>query len=144
MTRQRRQEGGEGPQMRSEASWIWVEGISGRWRPPARAAHFHPPTDVYETDDSVVVVVEIAGVDEDEFDIYLENRTLTIRGTRRGPLEKLTYQQMEIQYGDFHTQVYLACPVEEDKVEAAYEKGFLRVTLRKAQARLIPVKDKNA
>ncbi len=143
MTWHRRHESDEEPQIRSETSWIWAEGIVGRWRPPMRMGHFHPPTDVYETDEGVVVVVEIAGLDEDEVDIYLQNRTLTIRGTRRGPVGKVTYQQLEIQYGEFRSEVYLPWPVEEDEVDARYERGFLLVTLRKAQVRHVPITSKD-
>jgi HSP20 family protein len=139
MTGHSQHESDEESQTRSEANWIWAEGMAGRWRPPVRMGHFHPPTDVYETDEGVVVFVEIAGLDDTELDIYLQNRTLTIRGMRQVPSGRLTYQQMEIQYGEFRTEVYLPWPVEEDNVDAHYEKGFLRVTLRKAQARRVPI-----
>ncbi|HDN81094.1 MAG: Hsp20/alpha crystallin family protein [Chloroflexi bacterium] len=98
-----------------------------------------PPTDVYETDSHIVVKVEIAGMREEDFEISLSNRTLTIAGIRRDPAEKLTYQQMEILYGRFETQVYLPGPVEEDQIEAIYEDGFLKVMLPKARTRKLSV-----
>jgi len=98
-----------------------------------------PPTDVYETDSHIVVKVEIAGMREEDFEISLSNRTLTIAGIRRDPAEKLTYQQMEILYGRFETQVYLPGPVEEDQIEAIYEDGFLKVILPKARTRKLSV-----
>ena len=48
-------------------------------------AVWRPPTDVYETDDSVVVVVEIAGLGEGDYTITLSGRTLLISGERRDP-----------------------------------------------------------
>jgi HSP20 family protein len=129
---------------RSDPSWAWAEGMSARWRSLARVGRFHPPTDVCETDEGVVISVEIAGLNENDFDVSLANRMLTIRGIRRAPVEKVIYQQMEIPYGEFHSQVYLPWAVEEDQVDASYEKGFLRVTLRKAQTRQVPVKNKDA
>ena len=111
------------------------------WQPSGRHGYWHPPTDVFETDDCAVVTVEIAGLGKEDFSISLANRTLTIQGERRDPaLDKLGYQQMEIQYGPFYTQVYLPWAIEEDSVEATYENGFLRITLRKAQARRVPVR----
>ena len=100
---------------------------------------WRPPTDVYETDDSAVVIVEIAGLREGDFDISLAGRALVISGERRDPAEKLAYQQMEIRYGKFRTQVYLPWPIEGTGIEVQYESGFLKVLLRKAQARRIPV-----
>ncbi len=100
---------------------------------------WRPPTDVYETDDSAVVIVEIAGLRDGDFDISLAGRALVISGERRDPAEKLAYQQMEIRYGKFRTQVYLPWPIEGIGIEVKYENGFLKVLLRKAQARRIPV-----
>ena len=48
-------------------------------------AVWRPPTDVYETDDSVVVVVEIAGLSEGDYTVTLNGRTLLISGERRDP-----------------------------------------------------------
>jgi HSP20 family protein len=117
---------------------------SGRWLPLRRARTWRPPTDVYETNDRVVVKVEIAGMKEDDFTISLSNRNLTITGVRPDPLAEaqgltLSYQQMEICYGDFETEVYLPWAVVEDEIEATYEGGFLKVVLPKARAQKVPV-----
>ncbi len=117
---------------------------SGRWLPLRRTRTWRPPTDVYETDDCVVVKVEIAGMKEGDFTISLSNRNLTITGVRPDPLAEaqgltLSYQQMEICYGDFETEVYLPWAIVEDEIEATYEGGFLRVVLPKARAQKVPV-----
>ncbi len=102
-------------------------------------AVWRPPTDVYETDDSAVVIVEIAGLREGDYDVSLIGRALVVSGERRDPAEKLAYQQMEIRYGKFRTQVYLPWPIESTGIGVAYENGLLKIMLRKAQARRIPV-----
>jgi HSP20 family protein len=100
---------------------------------------WRPPTDVYETDEYLVVKVEIAGMGEDDFDISLQRRDLIITGHRRDPSDKLAYQQMEIHYGDFETSVRLPWPVDVPSVEATYQQGFLNIVLPKAQPRRVPV-----
>lgn len=110
-----------------------------RWRLEGEAS-WRPPTDVYETDDSVVVIVEIAGLGATDFAVSLNGRTLVVSGDRRDPAEKLTYQQMEIRYGKFRTEVHLPWALDSENQTATYEDGFLRVTLRKAQSRRVPVK----
>ncbi len=121
-----------------------------RWIPLRYVRTWRPPTDVYETDDSVVVQVEIAGMEEGDavftskFTISLSGRNLTITGVRRDPLSEaqgltLSYQQMEICYGEFETEVYLPWPIVEEEIEATYEDGFLRVVLPKAKAQKLPV-----
>jgi HSP20 family protein len=95
---------------------------------------------VYETDDRAVVIVEVAGLTESDFEISLVDRTLTISGQRRDPAEKLAYQQMEIRYGKFRTQVYLPWALDSTGIEACYERGFLKLTLRKAQTKRVPIR----
>ena len=116
------------------------EGVPGqRWVHSGQQGTWCPPTDVYETDDCVVVKVEIAGMDRDAFVISLDGRRLTIAGVRRDPAEKLAYQRMEVLYGQFETQVHLTRPVDEGHVEAVYENGFLIVRLPTVKPRQVPV-----
>jgi HSP20 family protein len=109
------------------------------WGSPRQRKVWQPPTDVYETDDYVVVKVEIAGMRAKDFEISLNARRLTIRGGRHDLSAKLGYQQMEIQYGSFETHVHLPKPVEEDDIEATYKDGFLVVRLPKAKPRQVSV-----
>ena len=118
--------------------------LSRRWLPLRHIKTWRPPTDDYETKDCVVVKVEIAGMDKDDFTISLSDRYLTISGVRHDPVAgarglNLSYQQMEIQYGDFSTQVYLPWDVAEDRIEATYEEGFLKIILPKARATTVPI-----
>jgi HSP20 family protein len=94
---------------------------------------------VYETDDCVVVKVEIAGMDQSHFSISLDANRLVISGVRHDPAAKLGYQQMEILYGHFETEVHLPRAIDEDGIEATYDNGFLIVRLPKAQPRHVPV-----
>jgi HSP20 family protein len=104
--------------------------------------NWRPPTDVYETEESVVVKVEIAGMSERDFAVSLSNRTLSISGVRRDPESKLSYQQLEIPYGHFGTEVFLPYSVERNEIGATYENGFLTVTLPKLKPRRVPIVDR--
>lgn len=110
-----------------------------RWVSTRQHKIWRPPTDVYETDDCIVVKVEIAGMEGEDFSISLDSNRLVIGGTRRDPSAKLGYQQMEILYGQFETDVYLARAIDEDRIEATYQNGFLSVFLPKAKPRQVPV-----
>lgn len=102
---------------------------------------WRPPTDVYETDTAIVVRVEIAGMNEDDFNIELVRRTLIVSGRRvdQASGAKLAYQQMEIMYGDFRTEVYLPWLINEAAVEATYRDGFLLIVLPKPKAFKVPI-----
>jgi HSP20 family protein len=111
-----------------------------RWSQVRQAQLWSPPTDVYETDSSIVVKIEIAGLSPEGFSISLAHRVLAVRGARRDPASKLGYQRMEINYGQFETAVSLPWPVNESaEIEATYEQGFLTIVLPKAPTRRVPV-----
>lgn len=106
-----------------------------------RTPAWRPPTDVYETENALVVRVEVAGMNEDDFQIQLDGRYLSIRGLRTELPERRAYHQMEIHFGEFATEVELPFPVISNQVEAAYQNGFLRIVLPKSQPRQIPIQD---
>jgi HSP20 family protein len=92
--------------------------------------HFVPPTDVIELADKILVVVEIAGMRANDFNISLLNRQLVISGTRERPaLPNVAYHQVEIGYGEFRVEVQLPHMVERDRVNATYRDGFLQLEL---------------
>jgi HSP20 family protein len=114
-----------------------------RWLLTRQHKVWRPPTDVYETDSHVIVKVEIAGMREEDFGVSLNAQVLLISGVRSDPAEKLAYQQMEIPYGQFETEVYIPWTVDEDAIKANYQDGFLSVLLPKATPRRVPVVQKS-
>ncbi len=95
-------------------------------------APWRPPTDVYETNDDVVIKVEAAGIDPKSFEILFADRIMQIRGKRVDTERKNKSHCLEIQYGEFLSEVYLPGHYLEEKIKANYENGFLRITLPKA------------
>src|SRR5262245_55356046 len=91
---------------------------------------WQPPTNVYETVDAYYVCVELSGVDQDEIDVQCnEHCKLTIRGVRGQPRPEgvesaLSVHAMEIDEGPFRREIELPEPVEVDRIEATYVKGF--------------------
>jgi HSP20 family protein len=96
-----------------------------------RSSVWSPPTDVYETEEMYVVRVEIAGMNEDDFEVLLENNTLLISGTRPDLAERRAYQQMEIRFGKFSTAINLPGPMNIELARAEYKDGFLTIVLPK-------------
>lgn len=109
------------------------------WRITMRSPAWRPPTDVFETENAIVVRVEIAGMREEDFFIELNGRNLTVRGSRQDMPERRAFHQMEIYFGEFAIELELPNYIETDQVQAVYSDGFLRVHLPKARPRQIPV-----
>jgi HSP20 family protein len=92
---------------------------------------WRPPTDVYETGDAVVILVEIAGMDPDQIQVEFDERILRISGRRQDLHQRAAAHCLEVQYGDFTSEVYLPGLYDLDAIEAAYKDGFLTITLPK-------------
>ncbi len=69
----------------------------------------------------------------------MADRRLVISGNRPEPEHKVSYHNLEIQYGPFRTEVHVAVNLQEDAIEASYEGGFLYVRLPLAGVRRIPI-----
>lgn len=109
------------------------------YRHGVRAHLWRPPTDVFETDDEVVVRVEIAGMEEVDFTIVLDGRDLYIRGIRPDTSERRAYHQLEIRFGEFGVDVELPVDVVTEDIQAVYLNGFLMIRLPKAQPKKIKI-----
>jgi HSP20 family protein len=110
------------------------------WQVPGFAGlrrGFRPHVDCYRTDDppSVVLVVDLAGVEPEQVSIEVSERTVLLSGVRRRPPlgSRVSYRQMEIEYGPFQRRVTLAEDVDPSAAQATYERGLLEVVLPLAQ-----------
>jgi HSP20 family protein len=111
------------------------------WQVQVRAGLWSPPTDVYETENDYIVRAEIAGMQEEDFEITVENNFLMIKGSRPDIPERRAYQQMEIRFGKFETVVGIPGPIDLDASHADYKVGFLTVILPKAKPDKVQVKE---
>ena len=105
-----------------------------------RSTLWCPPTDVYETEETYIIRMEIAGMREEDFDLSIQNNTIMISGSRPHSQEKFAYHQMEIQSGKFTNIIELRSPIDVENANAEYKDGFLTITLPKAKPNHIKVK----
>ena len=103
------------------------------WRATLHSHIWRPPTDVLETEEAILVRVEIAGMQNANFSVTLDERNLVIRGVRPDQVDRRAFHQMEIRFGEFVTEVELHWVINTQFIEAEYKDGFLWVTLPKAQ-----------
>ena len=99
---------------------------------------WQPDVDVFETEDAVVVRVEIAGVSSDDVRVSVDGPALRISGVRRAPDDEGVQRlhQMEIASGPFERRVRIPTAFDPNRVSARLADGFLLVTLmRRASAR---------
>ncbi len=131
---------GQSRQSQSSSSkpYYYVTGIVN-WHLPPRPNLWRPPTDVYETEDRIIIRVEVTGMHDGEFSVSFDPGILFISGQRQEITEKRAFHQMEINYGEFLTEVEIPVPIDMEKIEAVYQDGFLKVSLPKAQPKQIKI-----
>ena len=99
---------------------------------------FAPPVDVYEDEHNVTLKIEVPGIEEKDIDVRIENNTLTVHGERKFEKEEKeeNYRRVERQYGSFTRTFTLPNTVEQESVQADYDKGVLKIRLaKKAEAK---------
>jgi HSP20 family protein len=123
----------------------WMERLWGENGNGWSGLTLSPPLDMSETADAINLQLDLPGVEAKEIDIQVTRNHLTISGERKTEKEESgrTFHRLERTLGQFSRSVMLPCEVQEDKVEAKYHDGVLRVTLPKSstsKSRLIKVK----
>jgi len=98
-----------------------------------QTAEFVPRLDVSETDKDYTVTAELAGMDEKDVDLTLQDGVLTIHGEKKiGRDEKSEHCCLtERSYGTFSRSLVLPTEVQEDKIDASFKKGILTIRLPK-------------
>ena len=93
---------------------------------------FDPPMDIYETEETLVVVMEIAGMRGEDIQVTFEKEFLSISGVRPEPSSPKTHlHQMEIDYGKFQRTLQIPFPLKTEEFKATYRQGFLVITVPK-------------
>jgi len=104
-----------------------------------------PAVDMYETDDAIVVLLDLAGIDAEQTEVHAEPQLLTVRGVRlerHAPYaqnEQRSYHALEIPYGRFERTLRLPPGTDTESAHASYRDGLLEITLPKRAPHQVPI-----
>jgi HSP20 family protein len=110
-------------------------------------AHWVPNTDVYVTENGVVIKVELAGMQRENLQLNIEGNRLKITGFRPDGCRssKCKFLVMEINYGSFESIIELPPGYDLCQAKATYQNGFLRIDVpvltKSARAVSVPVSE---
>jgi len=96
-----------------------------------QAHSWHPLTDVIETEQEIIIRLEIAGMKEDGLIISFKNKILTISGVRTIENSVGVFHQMEIHFGQFVENIEIPFNINTKTISTKYENGFLILILSK-------------
>jgi HSP20 family protein len=107
---------------------------------------FNPAIDVRASDTEVALVCDVPGLRQEDLEITLSNRVLTIKGARRYDSGRAEQVMLGRAYGSFSRSYTLPDALDEEKLAAELSDGVLTVRipkLPKAQPRKIQIGVRN-
>jgi HSP20 family protein len=89
--------------------------------------------DVFESDDRLLVRLEVPGLDKKDLNIELVDDAIVVSGEKRFEQEATegTWHVVQCAYGSFSRTVPLPVPVKTSDAKASYKDGILRIELPK-------------
>ncbi len=93
---------------------------------------FVPRTDIYETEDQIVIIMDVPGASKDSIVINLEKNVLTINGYLASePPDGYTLARSEYPIGDYERSFRITDKLDREAIEAQYNNGVLTLRLPK-------------
>ncbi len=105
--------------------------------PSIARPEWQPPCDVLETGSEWIVKAEIAGLEEDQFDVLLYEDGLVLEGRRPWGAPAagadVRVHAAEIRHGPFRLALRLPGAIDREGANVSYERGMLVVRLPKTR-----------
>ena len=94
-----------------------------------------PATDAYESEESFIIQMDLAGMDPTQIEVLADEKNLLVRGIRQDTSGsgKKHFHKMEINVGPFSRRIKLPVEVDAATATARYRSGFLFVTFAKGR-----------
>ncbi len=116
--------------MRRQMNQVFYE-FAGENRQSALT--WKPAIELQDTENNLVVRVEIPGVDGKDIDVHVTREAVALSGEHR--FDKKTAEtgffRSEFRYGSFRRIIPLPVPIQHEQVKAEFNNGILTLTLPK-------------
>ncbi len=98
-------------------------------------SHFSPASDIFQSEQMVIVSCELPGFDRDSLEITLsDQRWLEIKGIIKESGHQGIRTQGERSYGPFYRKLALPVSVSSKGMKAQYQDGLLEIYLMRGRA----------
>ena len=94
-----------------------------------------PLADIKEDKNNYFVMLDLPGISKDEVKVAYNNGQLSVSGERKQEKETMDskFQRVERVFGRYYRSFTLPQKVKEDKIEAEFKDGQLKITVPKAE-----------
>ena len=115
--------------------WFHQNSFAQDWPDEYEGFDFVPACNIKENEKEYVLEFDIPGIRKDDVKIKIENNRLMVSGARKEKKEEKDAKHFlsETYYGSFSRSFSLPAAVNEDKVDAHYEDGVLKVKVPKLE-----------
>lgn len=121
--------------IQSRINDLFEETFGGSRMPQAAPSGvWYPLVDILESKDSYLIRAELPGMKREDFNLELEDSTLTLSGERKPeePANGVEFHRAERLAGKFTRSFFLPQTVKRDGIKATYRDGILEVHVLKA------------
>lgn len=94
---------------------------------------FTPATDVYTTDEAVVITVELPGINAADLTVEPRAGQLTVRGVRHFRGDGAAYHHLERSYGEFRCVVALPADADATRYRSRLAAGILTLEIPRSE-----------
>jgi len=96
---------------------------------------WRPAVDIVDTQEAILIFVEIPGVDKEEVAIEVKDNVLSIQGERvvDKSIGNGSYYRSERVFGKFARSFALPTMVRSENIKASFKNGVLKITIPKPE-----------
>ncbi|MGK7958777.1 MAG: Hsp20/alpha crystallin family protein [Crocosphaera sp.] len=121
--------------LQRQLSQLFDEGVLSNSEATFKELTFAPSAELSETDEAVMLKLELPGIKAEDVDIQATKEAVYITGERKQETksEENGMTRSEFRYGKFSRSVALPALIDNTKITAEYKEGILYLTLPKAE-----------
>ncbi|MBW6462991.1 MAG: Hsp20/alpha crystallin family protein [Firmicutes bacterium] len=138
----RRNSGNEMDRIRSGIDQVFADAFFRNW--PVGGQSSYPQVDLFNTEGSLVALVNLPGAEITDVEVTTNNDTLTITGEVKLQSIEGDLLWQERTAGNFYRSFKLPVPIKADQVEASFKSGVLKIEMPKIdelKSRTIKIKE---
>jgi len=108
--------------------------VVGKQEATVSARYFQPNTDIHETEDALIVVMEVPGVEKKDIEVNVENDVLRVDAKINfGNYDGLEPLYTEYNIGHFARSFSLSNKLDQQQISASLDDGVLTLVVQKAK-----------
>ena len=105
---------------------------------------WEPRTNVIEAENSLIIEIELPGVDKDDVSVVLQSeREFIIKGQKKQPGSRknnnVTYHLFEREFGSFYKKIIVDFSLDTGNIQSVMENGVLFLKIKKSETKKIPI-----